>query len=921
MRPLILKMSAFGPYAGETVINMDELGNSGLYLITGDTGAGKTTIFDAICFALFGSGSGSSRDGSMFRSKYALPSVKTEVELTFAHRDKEYKVRRNPDYERPSKKGGGVTKESANADLYMPDGSVISKIKEVNAAIEVLLGVNRNQFSQIAMIAQGDFMKLLLAPTKERQEIFRDLFKTGYYKDLQNKLDSEQKDLYGQVISTRKSIEQYIQEIAVSSDNPLCIDVRKAQNFEITTDETLELIERLVHDDKIALKMLEERLLEVNQELSKVNSDIGAAQTINKTKDELNAKKALLAETTPKEAAFKDAFDKASAELKNKDKLNSEATTIENVLPEYDAYDLLQKSIKDNEKSIADMKKLIDSNTNSLTAKSESKELLKEELKLLSDAGTNLVKLQADYEKAGDKQTEISELIKENADYLNDKEELKVLSAKYAEDDEEFKKLQSEYEQMDQAFRDAQAGILANELKDGEPCPVCGSRNHPRKACLADEVPTEAELKKARKKADDARKQATDSSSMLGKAGALFESKEAELLKKCSKVLKSVEIDNLSNNLKEAVDEAKKKTDEIKEAISSEEKRVSRKNELEKLIPDIEDEIIKLTGEINELRNNIASKESALTENKKQAEEKQAKLKFESKALATEKILELKTAAKKLQDTYDETDMAYRDIKQKISELKAGIEANEKTIKDGTVFDLAALMDSKNELSDKQKNIIEVKQVVNSRILINEGKYDKISKQSGNMSKLEEKYRWVAALSDTACGKLKGKEKIMLETYIQAAYFDRIIERANLRLMRMSSGQYELKRQGEADNAKSQSGLELGVIDHYNGSERSVKTLSGGESFMASLSLALGLSDEVQSQSGGIQIDTMFVDEGFGSLDPEALELAYSSLASLTEGNKLVGIISHVTDLKSKIDRQIIVTKEKSGGSFVKLQV
>ena len=185
----------------------------------------------------------------------------------------------------------------------------------------------------------------------------------------------------------------------------------------------------------------------------------------------------------------------------------------------------------------------------------------------------------------------------------------------------------------------------------------------------------------------------------------------------------------------------------------------------------------------------------------------------------------------------------------------------------------------------------------------------------------EKRYGYVSSLADTANGKLSGKEKIMLETYIQTTYFDRIIARANLRFMKMSDAQYELKRLEEASNNRSQSGLDLGVIDHYNGSQRSVKTLSGGESFMAALSLALGLSDEIQSSAGGIQIDTMFVDEGFGTLDSDSLELAYNALAGLTEGNRLVGIISHVSELKDKIDKQIVVTKEKSGGSNAILQI
>ena len=279
MRPLNLKLSAFGPYAGRIDIPMEKLGSQGLYLITGDTGAGKTTIFDAICFALFGEASGPNRDATMFRSKYAEADTPTEVELTFLHGGKEYFVKRNPEYMRPTKKGNkdGETKQTANAELHTPDGRVYSKVKEVTARIEEILGINKDQFSQIAMLAQGDFLKLLLADTKDRQEIFRELFRTQLYQTLQYRLEDKRKDIYGQVQDGRKSVNQYIKGIQVDPDDVLSIEVEKAKKEELTSEAVIELLDKLTDQDSALKDKLDGELKKINDDLEAVNQKIGAA--------------------------------------------------------------------------------------------------------------------------------------------------------------------------------------------------------------------------------------------------------------------------------------------------------------------------------------------------------------------------------------------------------------------------------------------------------------------------------------------------------------------------------------------------------------------------------------------------------------------------------------------------------------------
>jgi exonuclease SbcC len=353
----------------------------------------------------------------------------------------------------------------------------------------------------------------------------------------------------------------------------------------------------------------------------------------------------------------------------------------------------------------------------------------------------------------------------------------------------------------------------------------------------------------------------------------------------------------------------------IQAEIAAEDARIKEKNDLESALPDIEKNEQELAKTLTETSENIASLRARLEAGKKQLEELKKDLKYESRSEAELKKKELSKAAKALQKEYDDAQSEQKDHIKKVSEVKGRIGALQTALQNTEDIDIDAVTQKRSEIDTARKEMNGKKSIVEGRIRSNETAKTNIMDRADDMAEYEEKYSWVEALANTASGKITGKEKIMLETYIQTTYFDRIISRANLRLMKMSGAQYELKRLSEALNNKGQSGLELGVIDHYNGTERSVKTLSGGESFMASLSLALGLSDEVQSSAGGIQVDTMFVDEGFGSLDSDALDKAVGALAGLSEGKRLVGIISHVAELKERIDKQIVIEKGKSGGS------
>ncbi len=921
MRPLNLKLSAFGPYAGYTEIKMDELGSQGLYLITGDTGAGKTTIFDAICFALYGEASGPNRDTNMFRSKYAEPETPTEVELVFSHGGKKYRVKRNPEYFRPAKKGSGMTKQTPDAELEMPDGTIVTKVRDVTTAIEEILGINREQFSQISMLAQGDFLKLLLASTDDRIKIFRDLFKTHNYLTLQKNLDTAQKELYGQVMDGKKSVKLYINGIQVDRDDVLSIDVEKAKADNMTTEDVICLIDKLIVQDRELKAKLVLELEEISAELEVVTGKIGAAEAVNNAKKALEKAKEQLQDEEPKVERLKDELKTSKEGLKEKSKLESKAAKIETEYPNYDKVDELEDAIKVTNDSIKNLKIKLEKSLVERDEKSKQLEVLKKEQSSYKDTSAVVEKIIAKLEKIEEEAEAIDELSEALSQYFEEKNECVNAQEQYRDCDNNFKEVNASYENMEQNYRDGQAGILAERLNEGDKCPVCGSTTHPCLAQVSDEVPTEKELKAAKTKAEKARKIRDDAAKEVSGLLKALETLEKELKKKSKKQLKTEDLDEAWEKLDDVIEDCIKRREAEEQKLEKEKAKIERKCALDEQIPELEEAIRILGSNIEELKEAVSSNEATTEANNKQLVELKKGLSFECKKEAKTAANTLNKKAKDLQTAFEKANEALNRQTDIITALKSAIKENENTIKSTQVTDLEDEQQKQEELKAKQQEIIDKNTVIVGRLDSNECTRKNIDSQASNILKIEKKLQWVRALSETANGKLNGKEKVMLETYIQTTYFDRIINRANLRLLAMSGGQYELVRMKEAANARSQSGLDLGVIDHYNGSERSVKTLSGGESFMASLSLALGLSDEVQSSAGGIQIDTMFVDEGFGSLDPEALDMAYKALAGLTEGNRLVGIISHVADLKERIDKQVIVSKEKSGGSFIKVLV
>ena len=920
MRPLHLTMTAFGPYADTKKLDMGKLGNDGLYLITGDTGAGKTTIFDAICYALYGRPSGENREEWMLRSTYADSDTKTEVHLVFSHRGQIYEVARNPEYARKKQRGEGMTTEKANAELILPDGVVVSGKKEVTAVIEELLGVDREQFTQIAMLAQGDFLKLLIAPTSERQEIFRRLFQTERYLNLQKKLSGEAKQLYGNCQDLRKSMEQYIQGILCEEENVLFLEVEKAKKKELPIEKVLEILSELEQEDVEKARKIRENETKIDEELENVNAKIGQAEQIEKMQKELQEAGEQIQTLREERELAKQQREQAQKEQEGTEELLRQATEIHLELPKYEKVEELEKIIQKAGHSAEQIKTQLLEKDKGIKDLEIELEKYRQELQMLADTGELQEKLRHEIERLNEKIQKIKQIKAKQKDLTERQSEAREAQKQYLTADEAYKKEKQVYERMDQAYRDGQAGLLASRLVEDMPCPVCGSLSHPKLAELSSEVPHEEEIKKAKMSCERAYENVNEKA----KQANIYHTKATEAASHLTEELSQLfgKVTDADEQIAALEKETKEKLLKRQNELSEEEKRIQRKVWLEKKIPESETAYEKEKQSREELVASQIKATETLENAKKQKQEIVADLRFSGYREAAQKEQEIRISVKKKQEKFDSADKAYQQKSQAVSAMQGTIEGLQKAIETAETIDLPEFLERQKTLMGERTMLDGKMKEIHTRRKTNAGIQENISKNAGELLAQEKKYAWVNALSATANGTLTAKDKISLETYVQMTYFDRIIYRANLRFMKMSDGQYELERVREAENKRSQSGLELCVIDHYNGTRRSVKSLSGGESFMASLSLALGLSDEVQESAGGIQIDTMFVDEGFGSLDTEkTLPLAYKALVGITEGHKLVGIISHVSELKEKIDKQIVVTKDTTGRSDVCIRV
>ena len=917
MRPLMLTMSAFGPYAGMETVDFGLLGANGLYLITGDTGAGKTTIFDAITFALYGRPSGQTREPLMLRSKYADELARTKVVLKFLSGGKEYTVERALACRRPRKRGGGFTDDPPYAELTMPDGSREDRsLQSVTDKITEILGIGWEQFCQIAMIAQGDFLKILLEDTNKRQEHFREIFRTQIFNLFQNELKDAAAEVRNQRDQQKKSMQIYIGRIRCAEDDPLMLQVEKAQKGDMLAGDVLSLLEKLTAQDREIQQGIEaeakansDRLGEVNRILGKAGEQRKAREDREKASAEQNLRQAAYAE-------LRTALEEQENRQPETEQKIAEAERLAGEMKEYDELEqerLLFRRIAEEQSRKEKEISLLNTACESLKSAIGQ---LKAEREGLKQAGQDGAILAQREERARNRRKTLQDMKNRLAELAGMERNLQAARNAYEAERAGSEAARKLADEKRRAFNDEQAGILAEHLTEGEPCPVCGSVIHPHPAVKSEKAPDEAEVKETERRAREAQKRETEAGTKAGTLKGVTDKARQEIAGAAEELFGNWDEAETPKQLDKRLEETEKELTELAAALAAEKQRAGRLAELDRQIPGKEEELEKRTQELIRAREICQAENVRQEERQKAVAEKAAKLKYPDRAAAAAAKSrlddEIRNRKKALKDAQD----ALKECGDAISRLKGQIEQADRLLEEAEEIDEAAVLMKKAELDEQRSEIAKRRENTAVRLDTNEGVIRDIGASSAAMDALDEELQRVSALSDTANGRLKG-DKLMFETWIQMAFFDRILRRANVHLMQMSGGRYELVRREEAADGRSQTGLDLDVLDHNNGRTRSVKTLSGGESFIASLSLALGLSEEIQASAGGIRLDTMFVDEGFGSLDEDTLQQAMRALNSLSENNRLIGIISHVAELRRTIDRQIIVRKVRNGGSTI----
>ena len=919
MRPLKMTMSAFGCYANKQTIDFEKLGTDGLYLIAGDTGSGKTTVFDALTFALYGETSGDNRNAGMLRSKYANPNVETFVELTFQYHDKLYTVKRNPAYVRAAKRGDGTTEEKADAELHLPDGRIVSKLREVNSKLEEILGINREQFVQIAMIAQGEFLKVLHASTEDRIEIFRKIFYTDAYKTFQDRVKKDTNGLSQEIKEQRRSYEYNLGNIQVDANDTESVQkLSAAKSGAILTGDVIEWLAQVIADDNEAFSANEKLILEVGAKLAEINQKVGQAEQDTKARDALKAAQDRLPTETTAQTEAETALNAEKEKQPEYEAVKTSISEIEKSLPKYQELQTLIDSIKANEVKLTAEKVNVENLQKQQSSEASALEANKTERETLADAEAKAEGLRGQQGSLTTRQNSLKALFTSLNEYGSLLDNLKTAQDDYSTKSTTAKARRNEYEALNKAYLDEQAGILAVALEDGQPCPVCGSTEHPAPASLSAEAPTKAELDKAKKTAETAESEMASASVLASNLNGQNSNKREEITTTTTSLFGEIQFDSIPDVLKTTLEEVGNQLLVIGEQLTEQNKRLARKKKLDEAIPLSEENLGKVGEALGKAKEQVATLTTQIDADSKSRDKQAAELKFKGEADAKAEINALTTKKNGYEKALKAAQTTFDTAKVKADGTTTEIQTLLTQLGDSKPLDLDALKMEKETVESSQRVLTESNRVNNTRNSTNQTTLSAIRKISDTILDLETRYKWLKEISDTVNGDISGKERIKLETYIQAAYFERIIARANVRLLQMSNGQYELKRR-DVSGKQGQSGLDLNVIDHYNGTERDAKTLSGGESFIAALSLALGLSDEIQTNAGGIRLDSMFVDEGFDTLDDTKLSQAIQTLMSISKTNRLIGIISHVTGLGEKIDRKIVVTKDRTGGSKAEL--
>ncbi len=1067
MKPRTLSLRAFGSYADEVTLDMASLGERGLYLIAGDTGAGKTTLFDAISFALYGAASGEFRgDGKILRSESAPPGTEPYVRLVFEHNGKIYQVRRSMEYERPSRRGAGFIREMENAVLTLPDGAVREGTRAVDPLIEEILGIGHRHFTRIMMIAQGDFQKVLMAKTDERQKILRQIFDTAGIDAFQSALKARAASLAETAERHAARVEGALRRLDCPPEHPLreALQPHLEKPSVYRAREALALAASLIEEDEAEQAVCDRAAASLKERLQTLMTAIANAEAANdklrrltetqaalnalearaadiavlrgriaaaesaravgaeeqvwtqsraalaEKRREAEAARAALTALTGRLPALKAAHESLAAQDEAHAEQDARRIALEAQLPRYD--ELTRATARARE--CADLLEKAKLAGAALNAEAEA------ENRALVSGRARLREIASAPERAAEAKARLATLLdrhralqKIGAELtaLGDMEKALAIDRHKAEQAVQKAKASGEASvALENVFWLQQAGVMAKSLRDGEPCPVCGSTGHPDPAPLASDAPTEEQV--ARAKAAYERDRET--AARLCEAVAVVESRLAEREKhareaaadalgdaaaeaeiageapplrpvfqiSAATVEAAPDLTALGTIVAEALQHtvaegaaARRDTDalagqaaeharlgkeiearEAAQAVTAEKQRVQSEKlneaavalsvagkQAETLRAELpfadgaaaRAEAQRLRGAVETHRNALAAAQKALsaaTADTQAAESNLCMLQghaqqllaaceageasFASARAARGFVDEAAYAAAKLSDAdaarlRDEVG-AYENSRHHLTETLAALQ---KETEGQAAIDVTGMNAQKDETNRAMEAVMRQTGVLAGRVSVNRACVREAAAGADAFDEIRGAYEAVHRLSDVANGRAAGLAKLTFENYVLADCFERVVAQANLRFRQMTGGQYELKRATEAEDRRVKFGLELDVINHLHGTVRNVRSLSGGESFMASLSLALGFADVIRQHAGGIVLDTMFIDEGFGSLDERSLDQVMDALAQLSQGDKLVGIISHVAELRTRIERMIIVEKTRTGSS------
>ena len=869
-------MSAFGSYSGTEVIDFTQV-QGGLFLITGDTGAGKTTIFDAITYALYDRTSGGARDGNMMRSQYAAGDTDTYVEYVFSYRGEEYTIRRNPEYMRVGKRKNAdgtvrLVKETAKVSLLLPDGKEFQgKKRETDQKIEEIIGLDAGQFTQIAMIAQGDFLKLLHAGSKERKKIFSRIFQTQIYWRMQEELKEQSKALYIRLKENEADIQREMERVV-----PVFVTPEPA--VESAPEDWQELLQREMSPAEEVRSVLKQ-IIKDGRNLARDLA--GEEEKLQKESDELHA----LIEKKQETNRLFDLLDRAG---ETEQALERDREVYEEMKQQASKGERAERARSLEVQALRTKKEQANTETeiqSQLTWQKEhgaDEEHFKEKAESLEAALNELEP------RMQEKILRLREMLPRYANVRRLRKEYDKKTAEMAQCMEECRKASEVYEDRYRRFFEGQAGLMAKDLEEGMPCPVCGSTHHPEKAELSEHVPDQDEVEQAKKLRDQAEQkrsriqetyQSVRADLAAGEA-ALGENPPAEEEAKA-------QLNNLEQQLKDEKERAKQAQEHYRKCV---------------------EEMRRRSGLLESLKTQKARLEKRFGEEQEAFREEIRRQKFKDQD-------EYRDAKQWIGD-WQEKDRRVKEYEKNVLQCRTQVETLKTQTEGRKREDIEADRQRQQEitlaLKKKREEILDL----HGKNMTNKNAYEQLKKYFASEEELRQKYEMIGNLSRTANGNLSGSVKLDFETYVQRKYFRQIIRAANKRLARMTSNEFILQcREISALSSQGQAGLDLDVYDLVTDSVRDVKSLSGGESFMAALSMALGLADIVQNTAGAVSLETMFVDEGFGSLDDAARERAIQILKELAGEKGLVGIISHVNELKEQIDWKLKVTKNEHGSS------